>query len=91
MSVRKRKLKAPEQSRFVKCQLGQIYGRNTLFMCFAAGEAKSEDGHEYDLSYTPGGTPIVRSEQSGRSWTISWRELIDLAIKGGVDEPEKPT
>jgi hypothetical protein len=29
-------------------------------------------------------TPIIRCVETGRMWTISWEQLIDLAIADGI-------
>jgi hypothetical protein len=33
--------------------------------------------------------PIVLSKQTGKSFLVSWPELIGLAIDAGIDKPDK--
>jgi hypothetical protein len=67
--------------------IGDVYP-DAFFLRIHAGEAKGEDGSEYELSVTAAGhMPLVRSGKTGRCFSIGWQELIRLAIAAGVDEP----
>lgn len=64
-------------------------GGRTMFLRQHCGEANSEDGRGYELSFNLGsGTPIVISKTTGRTMTLSWQDLIDLAIEAGIDKKE---
>lgn len=72
-----------------RASLGKIYPENTMFLRMAAGTAKTEDGQEYEFSTNiGGGNPIIYSKQSGKWWSATWQDLIDLAIEMGLDEKE---
>lgn len=59
--------------------------RGTMFMSMSAGKA-TIGKKKYDLSAAlPVYSMVVRSEQTGRQFTISWTELIQIAIERGID------
>lgn len=71
-------------------KIGLIKGRQTLFFRADCGEAQEQGGDKYELSTNMGGgMPIVRNERTGKWWTITWKEMIDIAKKMGIDEEEK--
>ena len=68
---------------------GQIFDENTLELGHSAGEALGKDGLKYELSTDlANGQPVIRSLQTGRSWTITWEELILLARSAGIDREQ---
>ena len=71
-----------------KREVGTIHKKDTMFLRLDSGSAQAEDGKRYELSVSMGNAPIIRSKHSGRWWSISWHELLTLAIEAGVDEKE---
>ncbi len=70
-------------------QLGKIIKKDSLVLRFAIGKAVDENTtNEYELTNDCNGRPLVKSLKSGKSWTITWNELIQLAIENGVDTHE---
>ncbi|WP_418648852.1 hypothetical protein ACNQFN_11330 [Thauera butanivorans] len=67
--------------------MGKVHPSATLMLWNHAGTAKS-GGNQYEFGFAMDGTPVVLSESSNRLWTISWRELLDMAIAAGVDLPD---
>jgi len=68
--------------------IGRIYPKKTMFLRQHVGDAKSGKTG-YEMSFNIGGShPIIRSNQTGKWWTVSWQELIELAIKKGIDVSE---
>jgi len=65
--------------------IGKIHDKNSMFLRISAGEAK-RGRKKYELTISPGGTPIVRSLWSGKSFTLSWTDIIGLAIEAGIDK-----
>lgn len=53
--------------------------------------AAQESSGRYAIGRTMFSEPIVYSVQSGRTWTISWPELIALAVAAGIDQPDQAT
>jgi len=49
------------------------------------GIATFDGGLQYTLAVTTGGDPVVTSEKTGRRWTISWPNLVRLAVADGID------
>jgi hypothetical protein len=88
MTVRKRM--GEQGAKFVQCEVGRLYPPGTMFLRQNVGNATAENGDVYELTLNVGAShPIIRSEKTGRWWTVSWQELIGLAIKGGIDQPEE--
>ncbi len=67
-------------------QIGKVHEKSTLFFRQYVGDAKSGK-LQYEMATNMGGsTPIIESKQTGKWFTVSWQELIDLAVKAGVDK-----
>ena len=68
---------------------GHIHAPETMFFRLEVGTAESKDG-QYEMSLNIGGShPIVRSTVTGQWYTISWRDIVNLARKKGIDNPLK--
>jgi hypothetical protein len=64
----------------------KIYDKKTLMVLVHIGEAKADgDEHGYKLSHTLSGGPHVQSEKTGKAFVLSWQDIIELAVKEGVD------
>lgn len=68
--------------------LGKVYPKDELIHRMHIGSAEHGD-KAYELNTLMSGAPLVKSKQTGKLWTISWDELIKLAVGAGIDEPEK--
>lgn len=66
---------------------GKVYGKDTLMLRFYVGEAEQK-GIEYELCITNLHEPHITSSKTGKSWVISWQELIKMAIEAGINEEE---
>lgn len=67
---------------------GELHPATTMFLRMEAGSAKAKDGTEYELSTNiGGGNPIIRNLKNGRTWSITWKQLLDLAVENGLNEP----
>lgn len=68
-------------------QLGKIHPSKTLFLRETVGEATdNKTGVKYEMTNgVGGGGPIVRSSKTGKWFTLSWSEIINLAKKAGID------
>lgn len=69
-------------------KIGTIHSKDTMFMRETVGEAVDETlGITYEMTTNIGnGAPIVASSKTGKKFTLSWEDIIDLAIKAGVNE-----
>jgi hypothetical protein len=69
---------------------GTIHGPMTLFMVTAFGSAKLDDnGNEYEIScggWAGPGPPVIRSKKTGQWFTLTMQEIVDMAIRAGIDE-----
>jgi hypothetical protein len=66
---------------------GELKKPGTLLFREAAGDAKDQNGNEYELSTAvTSGTPIVRCLETGVWWIISWTQLLNLAKEAGIDK-----
>lgn len=67
--------------------IGTIHDDKVLFLRMAAGTA-TQGKKVYDLSTNiGGGNPIVISKQTGKTFSLSWTEIINMAIELGIDKP----
>ena len=64
---------------------GKIHPKKTLFFRQNVGSAEA-DGRSYEMSMNVGGShPIIQSRQTEKWFTLSWQEIIDMAIEAGID------
>lgn len=66
---------------------GTLHDPHVITMSRPVGVAESA-GDSYELSVAIDKSPMVRSGRTGRTWSLSWEELIDQARAAGVDEGE---
>lgn len=67
--------------------IGQVLPKDALFLSVRFGSAKDPDnGREFDLSTDMHHQPLITSKSTGKTWTVTWSELISLAIVAGVAE-----
>lgn len=60
-----------------------------MFFREAAGEAEGPDGVKYELTTNVGtGTPLVRSNKTGKWFILDWCDIVELAIAAGIDKEE---
>ena len=63
---------------------------SAMFLRMHCGTAKAGK-REYEMSTNMGdGSPIIQSSQTGRSFTLNWEALIDMAVEAGIDDLKKP-
>lgn len=68
-------------------KMGIIHPKDTLFLRQAIGSA-TLNGIKYDLDMTVSGFPLIRSEKTGKWFSVSWEALIKQAIDEGINEEE---
>lgn len=67
--------------------IGEVLPKGALFLSVGVGSAKDPDnGEEYDLSTDMNHQPLITSKSTGKTWVITWGELISLAVVAGVAE-----
>lgn len=68
---------------------GKIFDSDSMILLVEVGDAKGEDGSTYELSTTLSNAPIVKSNQTGKYFSLPWSDIITLAIEAGIDEEDK--
>ncbi len=67
--------------------IGQLHPPTTLFFRIDVGTAKDPNGSVFEITaHTADKTPIVRSEKTGRWFTLSWEDIINLALEAGIEK-----
>ena len=65
--------------------------RSPMFLRHAVGEIRDADGHAWEVSTNVAGMhPIVHSKQTDRYFTLSWEDIIQLALARGIDGEDRP-
>lgn len=65
-------------------QIGELHDSQTIFLHVFVGTAKDDD-QEYELTYGTMHTPIVRNLKTGKYFTLSWNDVLQLAKEAGID------
>lgn len=68
---------------------GKIYPPGALMLRFAQGTATSAEDGVFELSTGVDGSPLIRSEKTGKFWSISWQELLGMADEAGISRQEE--
>ena len=67
-----------------------IKEKDTLMLRQDVGTATNpETGNEYELSLANMSIPCVRSEKTGKWFTIPWPCIIDAAVAAGIDKEDE--
>ena len=76
------------------CEIGTLYpgkgegaGARLFFReAIMEDDAKGGDGNAYECTLNVGGRcPIVVSRQTGRTFCLSWHDILALALERGID------
>jgi hypothetical protein len=73
-------------------KIGIVHHKHSMFLRVHGAEA-TNGKMKYECSAAVNSmAPIIVSAQTGQSFTLSWQEIINLAIDAGIDKPlpEKP-
>ncbi len=65
---------------------GTIHPPRTMFLRVHCGEAKAGK-LKYEMATHIAGMPIVESKQTGKWFTLTWQDIIEQAVRAGIDEP----
>ncbi len=69
--------------------IGTIHDPKTLFLRLTVGTATSSADVKlkYEMSINMADNrPIVLSEKTGKWFTLSWTDIITLAVEAGIDK-----
>lgn len=71
-------------------EFGTVQPPKTMYLRQFVGTAEDADGSVFELSADVGQkTPIVMSKQTGNYFTLSWQDLINLAVERGIEKELK--
>lgn len=70
-----------------KTELGTVHCASAMMFRTVCGEAHNVAEHSYEIATSVHGNPIITSKQTNQKWSISWNELLELAVKNGIDKP----
>jgi len=68
---------------------GTIYSPDHIFVRVEIGSATGHDGAKYDLGTSVDGQPLIRSSKTGKTFSLSWNELLNMAVDAGIDEQDE--
>ena len=74
-------------------EIGRILGKRQMLMKVHAGEGSAPvNGKEEHFNFATGtsGNPVIQSVSTGKTWTATWEELLNIAILKGLLEPGNP-
>lgn len=72
----------------VAAGIGEILPPKSMMLRTRVGEASCGD-LKYEMSTGMNGAPIVHSKQAGKWFTLSWKDILELADKAGIDACDK--
>ena len=64
--------------------VGQLLPANSMLLGVHVGEA-SFGKRKYEMSTGINQAPIVHSKQTGKWFSLSWKDILALAEKAGID------
>jgi hypothetical protein len=64
--------------------IGCVYPKGSMFLRTRVGEAAGGK-RKYEMATNMNGTPIIESKQTGKWFSLSWRDILNLAEKAGID------
>lgn len=67
-----------------KGEIGTLHEPKSTILRVHAGNA-SEGKRKYDLATTLAGCPVIQSHQTGKWFSLSWRDILSLAQQSGID------
>ena len=70
----------------MKNKYGKIHEKNAMFLRLHVGDATGQAGEVYELNTSMNGSPMVTSNKTGKTFTLSWGDIINMAVDAGVDE-----
>lgn len=71
---------------------GTLYDRQAHFDSRPAGALRDPDSDRvvYDLA-TNGGLPMITNLETGRTYVLSWPDIITMAQRAGIDTKKRGT
>ena len=74
--------------KMAKNKVGKIYPSKTLFLRENVGTA-AEGKLKYEMTTIIGSnTPLIHSEQTGKWFSLTWPDILNLARAAGIDRKD---
>ena len=68
-------------------EYGKIHPPRTIFCRNAVGEMKDEEGNKYECTTNVACLhPIIHSLQTNKWFSLTWTDIVKLAIEAGIDK-----
>ena len=69
---------------------GEVKPKGTMVFRAVAGDAEDDCGNKYELATViSDNSPVVYSRQTGKVFHLPWCDIIDMAVKAGIDKEDK--
>lgn len=69
-----------------RVKYGEVHPPKTMFLRQEVGKITDDDGNSYEATLNMGGQqPIIHSKQTNKWFTLSWGDIVSLAIDAGID------
>ena len=70
-------------------QYGELLPKDALILRVNVGTATDEEeGIVYEMTTAPGRNPLVKSNKTGKTFALSWSDIVNLAVARGINNPE---
>jgi hypothetical protein len=68
--------------------VGTVHPAKSMFLRQHIGTAENEKLKYEMTTILANGCPLVESKQTGKHFSLSWQDILDLAVKAGIDIPD---
>ena len=69
--------------------MSEILERGVMILRVVVGEAEDDQGNKYEMTVSMASAPLLKSKLTGRTFALSWSDILEQAIEAGINE--KPT
>lgn len=66
---------------------GRIKPKGSFYLRVHVGKGDQGDKH-YEMSFINGNIPAIESKQTGKFFVLSWNDILDMAVQGGIDNED---
>jgi hypothetical protein len=67
---------------------GKIIEKDALILRHNVGTAEGKDGNSYEMTNSINMAPLIKSEKTGKTFSLSWSDIIAMAIEAGIDKEQ---
>jgi len=66
--------------------MSTMYPKNAMILRKHVGEAEGSDGRKFEMSLANGYIPCVKDLNTGKTWALSWDDIMAQAVAAGVSK-----